>query len=139
MVRTRSNLESLRNAGIACVAGAFITAIGGAASQIAVATTEVSDEAWTYPWPSETFVALSLLWGLAHALIFIGLLGLRRSGLAGPTRAAAVGLTLALTGTALLLVGNSPRSRCGTRASTTPAPRSWARCSVLARSSRRSD
>ncbi len=100
-----SNIDSLRKAGIACIAGALITAIGATASQIAQASTAVSDELWSYPWSSGTFVAVSLLWGIAHVLIFIGLLGLRRSGLAGPTRAAAVGLALALTGTALLLVG----------------------------------
>jgi len=99
-----SNTESLRRAGIACIAGALITAGGGAAAQIARASADVSDEAWSYPWSSDTFIALTLLWGVSHALIFVGLLGLRRSGLAGPSRGAAAGLSLALTGTALLLV-----------------------------------
>ena len=99
-----SHPESLRKAAIACSAGALITTGGGVASQIARASTSVSDEAWSYPWSADTFVALTLLWTISHALIFIGLLGLRRSGLAGPTRAAAVGLSIALTGTALLVV-----------------------------------
>lgn len=98
------NSESLRKAGIACIVGALITAGGGVVSQIARASTHVSTEAWTYPWSGGTFVALTLLWGVAHLLIFFGLLGFRRSGLAGPSRAAAVGLSLALAGTALLLV-----------------------------------
>ncbi len=98
------NPESVRKAGIACIVGALITAGGGVASQIARASTNVSDEAWTYPWSGGTFVALTLLWGVSHLLIFFGLVGLRRSGLAGPSRAAAVGLSLALAGTALLLV-----------------------------------
>jgi hypothetical protein len=100
-----SNFEALRRAGMACIAGALITAIGTAVSQIVQASTAVSEEAWSYPWASGTFVGISLLWGISHALIFIGLLGLRRSGLAGPTRGATVGLALPLTGTALLLVG----------------------------------
>ncbi|MDQ3770225.1 MAG: hypothetical protein M3370_12225 [Actinomycetota bacterium] len=100
-----SNIDSLRKAGIACIAGALITAIGATVSQITQASTVVSDEMWSYPWSSGTFVAVTLLWGLSNVLIFIGLLGLRRSGLAGPTRAAGAGLALALTGTALLLVG----------------------------------
>ena len=101
----RSEVGSLRRAGMACIVGALITAIGGAVSQVAQTTTTVSDEAWSYPWSSGTFVALSLLWGLSHILILVGLLGLRRSGLAGQSRAAEVGLPLALAGTALLLVG----------------------------------
>lgn len=101
---TTVNPESLRKAGIACIVGALITAGGGVASQIARASTNVSDEAWTYPWSGGTFIALTLLWGVSHLLIFFGLLGLRRSGLAGPTRAAAVGLSLAMAGMALLLV-----------------------------------
>ncbi|MDQ3632097.1 MAG: hypothetical protein M3417_12665 [Actinomycetota bacterium] len=100
-----SSIQSLRKAGIACIVGALITAIGGVVSQVAQASTTVSDEMWSYPWSSGTLVPLSLLWAFAHVLILVGLLGLRRSGLAGPTRAAAVGLALALTGTALLLVG----------------------------------
>lgn len=102
---TTSSIEWLRKAGIACIVGALITAIGGVVSQVAQSSTTVSDEMWSYPWSSGTLVPLSLLWAFAHVLILVGLLGLRRSGLAGPTRAATVGLALALTGTALLLVG----------------------------------
>src|SRR4029077_20562796 len=40
-----------------------------------------------------------------HILVIVGLIGLRRSGMAGPTRAASAGLVVAVTGTALLFVG----------------------------------
>ena len=102
---TRSNIESIRRAGITLIVGALITAIGGAVSQIVQASTAVSDEIWRYPWSSETFIPISLLWAFAHALIIIGILGFRRSGLAGLSRMAAIGLALALIGTALLLLG----------------------------------
>lgn len=99
-----SGISSIRRAGMACITGALITAIGAVVSQVVQASTAVSDETWSYPWSSDTFVAVTTLWGVAHLLIFIGLLGLRRSGLAGATRTAATGLALALAGTGLLLV-----------------------------------
>ena len=40
-----------------------------------------------------------------HVLVFVGLLGFARSGLAGPSRSARVGTALAIAGTALLFVG----------------------------------
>ncbi len=99
------NIASPRQAAIACIAGALITAIGGAVSQIVGASTQVSDELWRYPWSTEAFIPISSLWGLSHVLIIVGLLGFRRSGLAGQSRSAAAGLGLALVGTVLLLVG----------------------------------
>lgn len=101
---TRSDIDSLRTAGMACVAGALITAIGGIVTQILRASSTVPDDAWSFPYSGTTFVAVSLLWALSHALLFVGLLGLRRSGLAGATRAARTGLALAMVGTALLIV-----------------------------------
>lgn len=98
--------HSLRRAGLACIVGALITAIGGAVVQAVVqASTTVSDDMWSYPWSSDALVPISLLWAFAHLLIIVGLLGFRRSGLAGATRAARLGLALAVTGTSLLLVG----------------------------------
>ena len=98
--------HSLRRAGIAFIVGASITAIGGAVVQgIVQPSTTVSDEMWSYPWSSDALVPISLLWASAHLLIIAGLLGFRRSGIAGPSRTATVGLTLAVIGTSLLFVG----------------------------------
>jgi len=99
-----SRAESVRRAGLALIAGALITAVGGAASQIVQASTSVSDDLWRYPWSSDLFVPISVLWAFAHVLVIVGLLGLRRSGVAGPTRSAAIGLALAIAGTGVLLV-----------------------------------
>ncbi len=95
--------EPVRRAAIALIAGALITAIGGAAAQIVQASSSVSQDLWRYPWSSDAFVPISLLWAIAHALVIAGLLGLRRSALAGPGKDATVGLSLAVAGTALLL------------------------------------
>lgn len=94
--------ESTRKAAVALIIGALITTLGGFVSQIVQASTNVSDDLWRYPWSSDAFVAVSLLWAVAHGLVIVGLLGLRRSGVAGPARSAAVGFGLAVAGTALL-------------------------------------
>jgi hypothetical protein len=93
-----------RTAGLACLVGALVTVVGGVATQVARGSTAVWEGEWSYPWLPGTFIALSLLWAITHALIFIGLLGVRRSGAAGPTRAARVGLALVLVATATLFV-----------------------------------
>ena len=100
-----SHAATVRRAGIALIAGALITAIGGVVSQFVQASTTVSDDLWRYPWSSDAFVPVSVLWAAAHVLVIIGLLGFRRSALAGDSTAARRGITLAIAGTALLLVG----------------------------------
>lgn len=99
-----SYAQPVRKAAIALIAGALITAIGGGASQIVQASTSVSEDLWRYPWSSDAFVPISLLWAVGHALVIFGLIGLRRSGVAGPAKSAGGGLALAIAGTALLLV-----------------------------------
>src|SRR4051794_14993473 len=95
-----------RRMGLAGVAGGTVLAVGAVAAQVAQASTTVSDQAWSYPWSSGTSIAVSAVWGAADALLVVGLLGLRRSGAAGSSRAAGAGLWLALAGTALILAGN---------------------------------
>jgi hypothetical protein len=95
-----------RNTGRACIAGGSVLAIGGVVTQVVQASTTVSDRAWSYPWSSATLVPISVAWALAQALLIVGLLGLRRSGVAGDTRAARIGLALAIAGTALILGGH---------------------------------
>src|SRR4051795_12513225 len=94
-----------RRMGLACVAGATVLAIGGVVTQIAQASTAVSDQAWSYPWSSATSIATSAVLAAAQALLVVGLVGLRRSGAAGPSRAAGAGLGLAIAGTALIVAG----------------------------------
>ena len=103
---TTPKTESLRTAAISCIVGAAATTLGGIAVQgIVQPATTVSDHRWSYPWSSGALVPISLLWASLHVLIFVGLLGFARSGLAGPSRSARLGTTLALVGTVLLFVG----------------------------------
>lgn len=97
--------SSVRRAAAAFVAGAALTTISSAAVQLVVIpATDVSDDKWSYPWTSGALVVISLLYAVFHLLITIGLVGFGRSGVAGRSRAARVGVTTAVTGTALLLV-----------------------------------
>jgi hypothetical protein len=103
---TNANMQSLRRAAMAGIAGAAATAIGGLLVQAVVQpATAVSDERWSYPWSSSALVPISILWACLHVLVFIGVLGFARSRLAGASRGARFGPLLALVGTALLFVG----------------------------------
>jgi hypothetical protein len=102
----RRDTKSLRPAGMSCIVGAAATTLGGIVVQgIVQPATTVSDQRWSYPWSSGALVPISLLWASLHLLVFVGLLGFARSGLAGPSRSVRLGATLALVGTALLFVG----------------------------------
>jgi hypothetical protein len=102
----RATIDSLRAAGISCIAGAAATALGGIVVQgIVQPRTSVSDHRWSYPWSSSALVPISVLWASLHVFVFLGLLGFARSGLAGSSRSARLGTTLALVGTALLFAG----------------------------------
>ena len=101
-----AKIESLRRAALAGIAGAAATVMGAAVVQAAVQPrTDVPDDRWSYPWSSSALVPMSILWASLHVLVFLGVLGFARSGLAGTTRTARGGLALALGGTALLFVG----------------------------------
>jgi hypothetical protein len=91
---------------VACTVGAAVLTAGGVATQVVAAGTSVSKESWRYPWSSATFVALTIVFALAQCLLVVGVLGLRRSGVAGTGRIAVVGLAAAVAGTALIVVGH---------------------------------
>ncbi len=83
----RNDVEFVRRAAVMGITGALITAVGGAVVQAIVQPrTNVSDEMWSYPWSSDALIPVSLLWGLAHVLVAVGIVGLRRSAVAGPKR-----------------------------------------------------
>ena len=101
-----TNIDSLRRAAIAGIVGATATAIGGLIVQAIIQpSTTVSDERWSYPWSSSSLVPISILWASLHVLVFVGILGFARSRLAGESRGARFGVSLALAGTAVLFVG----------------------------------
>jgi hypothetical protein len=74
---------------------------------------------WSYPWSSAALVPVSLVYTVFHVLVFIGILGFWRSGIAGTGRAAQIGAIAALTSTAVLGSRSGSPSRSPTNESTT--------------------
>jgi hypothetical protein len=97
-------MRPTQKAAIALIAGAIIHAVGGIVGQVVQASTLVNDDMFSYPWTSAELVAVSLVEAVAFAFGLVGLAALRASGVAGPTRAARVGLGVALAGTVLFVV-----------------------------------
>jgi hypothetical protein len=94
---------SIRRAGLLGAVGGALTVISGVVVQgIVQPASDVSDEMWSYPWSSDALVPVSLVYAAFHVLVFIGVLGFARSGVAGPGRGARVGTVVALAGTAVL-------------------------------------
>jgi hypothetical protein len=82
--------------------GASIAVVGGAVVQVVQASTTVSDQMVSYPWSSDALAPIESLWAIGQLLLVVVLIGFRRSGLAGPTRTARLGLTLAVVGATLI-------------------------------------
>lgn len=97
-------MRPTQKAAIALIAGAIIHAAGGIVGQVVQASTQVSDDLFSYPWTSAELVAVSLVEAVAFTLGLVGLAGLRASGVAGPTRAARKGLGVAVAGSVLFVV-----------------------------------
>lgn len=101
----KSVSRSIRHLAMAGIIGGAATALSGMVVQAVVQpVSTVSDEMWSYPWPSDTFVPVTLLFAGFHLLVFLGVLGFARSGLAGPGRSARVGSVLAMVGTAVFFM-----------------------------------
>jgi hypothetical protein len=86
----------VRTAGLWCIVGGLVTAVGGgvtASITSSVPATDVSS-----PYTPDIFRVTQVLWALGHALMFLGTLGLVRSGAAGISRLGRIGLALALVG-----------------------------------------
>jgi hypothetical protein len=49
---------------------------------------------WSYPYPDDVLAPVSILYAGFHLLVFLGMLGLARSGYAGPSRGARMGTGL---------------------------------------------
>ena len=87
--------------------GALVAIIGGAATALSGVLVQavvqpastVPDTMWSYPWSADAIVPVSIVYALFHLIVFAGLLGFARSGVAGR-----LGPRLTLAGTALLLV-----------------------------------
>jgi hypothetical protein len=102
----RPDTKSLRATAISCIVGAASMTILAIATQVVQVSTDVPKDQWSYPWSSGTSITFSLFAAVSQLLLVIGVLGLRRSSVAGTTRAAGLGLSAALAGTTLIVVGH---------------------------------
>jgi hypothetical protein len=102
----QQSADRIRAGGAACAVGGLVLAAGAIATQIVQASTSVSDQLWHYPWSSRTAVIAWAIFGTAQALVLVGVLAWRRSGVAGSSRAARIGLPLAAIGTLLVVAGH---------------------------------
>jgi hypothetical protein len=94
---------SVRRAGLAGAVGGALTLASGVVVQgIVQPATHVSAQMWSYPWSSSELVPVSLIYAVFHVLVIVGILGYRRSGVAGTGRAVRIGAGVALAGTAVL-------------------------------------
>ena len=102
-----AEVRQTRLAAIGFIGAAAATAVAGAVLQFGLQpSTDLSDDMWRYPWSSSgAFVAFTIFSAVLHGLVIVGLLAFGRTGAAGSSRAATSGVALAVTGTALLLVG----------------------------------
>ena len=108
MISTQdTTIRHIRHAASGFIVAAAATAAAGAILFLGLQpTTDLSDDMWRYPWESSSaFVVFSLFSTVLHVLVIVGLRALGRSGVAGQSRPATVGLALTLAGTSLLLVG----------------------------------
>ncbi|HCT77920.1 MAG TPA: hypothetical protein DGG94_16505 [Micromonosporaceae bacterium] len=92
----------IRVAGMLCLVGAVIGAIGGLVTAFypaAVASTQFS-----YPFTPTGYIVAELSFALNHVLLLIGLLGVSRSGAAGTGLIGRSGLWIAVGGMAVLTI-----------------------------------
>jgi hypothetical protein len=103
---TRTKIDSLRAEGIACIVGAAVLIVLAVGTQVAQASTHVSKHQWSYPWSTGTSITFYLFAAGSELLLAFGVLGLLRGSVAGTTRAARLGLWVALVATGLIVVGH---------------------------------
>ncbi|MBK5288424.1 MAG: hypothetical protein JJE46_08150 [Acidimicrobiia bacterium] len=92
--------ESIERAAIAGIIGATVIAFGGVITQVVQASGTVGSHQVSYPWTPGAMWTIEPMWASAQLLMVIGLWGVHRSGVAGRTRSASAGMSMAITGAA---------------------------------------
>ncbi len=90
----------VKMAGLLCLVGAVIGAIGGLVTGFIPPA--VSSDWYSYPYSPTGFLLAQLVFMLNHVLLFVGLLGLARSGAAGSGFLGRAGVWISLIGLATL-------------------------------------
>lgn len=88
----------IKTAGLLCLVGAVIGAIGGLVTGFIPPA--VSSDWYSYPYTPSGFLVAEFAFTLNHVLLFVGVLGLARSGAAGSGLLGRAGVWLSLVGLA---------------------------------------
>lgn len=92
----------VRRAGLWCIVGGAIAAVGATVTATIPSSVPASD--LSYPYSPTVFRVTEVIWTVSHVLTFVGTLGLARSGAVGTSRAGQIGVRIALVGMALIAV-----------------------------------
>jgi hypothetical protein len=92
-----------RTAGFWCAVGAVIGTAGGIVTGLVPPS--VPTTAMSYPYSPTVYSFTQIVWASCQLLMFLGTLGLARSGSAGSSRLGRVGLWIALVGMAAIVPG----------------------------------
>jgi len=93
--------DPMSAAGLWCIAGASILMVGAIATAAIHSSVPAAD--LSYPYTPAVFRLTEVLWTFAHALMFIGAVGLTRSGLLGTARLGRIAGWIVLAGLALIV------------------------------------
>lgn len=93
---TVAGASFVKTAGLLCLIGAVIGAIGGLVTGFIPPA--VSSDWYSYPYKPSGFLVAEFAFTLNHVLLFVGVLGLSRSGAAGSGSIGRVGVWISLAG-----------------------------------------
>jgi hypothetical protein len=98
------NSHFVRSAGLWCIAGGIIAVVG--ATVTATIPSSVPSTDLSYLYTPTVFRFTQALWAISYMLMFVGTLGLTRSGAAGGSRLGRIGLGMALVGLVVIVLCN---------------------------------
>ncbi len=97
----KAGMTRLSRSGWCCAAGGVIPAVGAIITARVHASVSSTQE--SYPWTPGAAQALQLVWTVCSALVLVGVIALARSGLAGDSRLARIGVGITVVAMALLV------------------------------------
>ena len=95
------NSNFIRSAGLLCIIGGAIVVVGAIVTgntPSSVPVTNISS-----PFTPPVFIITEMIWTTCHVLMFLGTLGLARSGAVGDSQLGRIGLWIALVGMGLVV------------------------------------
>ena len=93
--------SSTRKMGIWCTVGALVATVGAAVT--ATISSSVPADQLSHPYSPDVFRITEIAWTVSHVLMWLGTLGLARTGVAGTSRVGRVGIRVALVGMGLIV------------------------------------